>query len=329
MQFKNKTLLIVLLFSCNWVSLQLQARTYLEAKLVAMARAEEEKPKAHEYYGSVMRSMEAGQFEEAITNSYHLLKQYPDSVLVAEAVYMRGVAFFEKKEYRLAEEALSRYLNEFSSLKHFEDAVRYKFRIAEAYARGAKKRLFEWRKSPKWVSAKEDALRIYDEVITSLPRNELAAQSLYRKGKLLVEMSDYKEAVEAFRTLIRRFQKHPLSPEGYLAIAHTYLKQSESQFPDPDHIEMAEINLRKFQSDFPGEGRIQLAEQMLIDMRGNFAKELYQNARYYEKKKKEHAAFLYYSTILQKYPTTEFAKKAVERIAQLKKRSKDPEALVL
>ncbi|MDN3504739.1 MAG: outer membrane protein assembly factor BamD [Rhabdochlamydiaceae bacterium] len=325
MNIKFKHLILLFLATASVVN----AKSALVAKRESLDRIEERRLQPQDYYGIVSKSFEDRDFNVAIANSYKLLKEYPSSVLASETIYMQALSFYESKEYHLADVAFTRYLHEYSSLKHFEDAISYKFKIAEKFGSGARKRLFGGRLSPKWLSAKEDALRIYDEVITTLPRNELAAMSLYNKGLILLEIQSFKEAVESFQTLVKRFPKHPLAPECYIAISQTYLDQCNKEFPDPNLIELAEINLQRFSSDFPGEERLSISSDMLEKMRNTFAKELFVNAKYYEKKKKAMSAFLYYSSILMKYPTSKYSEEAAKRIAVIKSNAKNPDEFVL
>ncbi|MCF7851909.1 MAG: outer membrane protein assembly factor BamD [Simkaniaceae bacterium] len=307
----------------------IEARTYLDAKRESLQRMEEKRLKPQDYYGFVMKAYEDHDYKTVIDNSILLLKEYPKSLFVQETLYTQAISFYNLQEYHLANEALSSYLNNYSNLKHFEDAIHHKFEIARKFQSGEKKRLFGGRHSPKLLSGKEDAIKIYDEVITTLPRNDLAAQSLFQKGKLLAEFASFKEAVDSYQMLIRRFPKNPLAPESYVAIAETYLLQCKEEFPDPNFIELAEINLRKFEQDFPGETRISTIRAMLQKMKERFAQELFDMGKFFEKKKKERAAFLYYVSILQKYPTTGYATIAQERIDHLRKHSKHPEELTI
>lgn len=114
---------------------------------------------------------------------------------------------------------------------------------------------------PKWLPAYEVAIEIYDEVITTMPRDDLAAKSLYRKGVLLLRMEEYKKSIDSFQTLCRRFPKHPLAPDGYVGISDVYLTESKKEFPDSNKLELAEINLRKFKTHFPSEPRVEEAEK--------------------------------------------------------------------
>ena len=323
---KNKILATIIAFSALT---GVEARAPLEAVMERLDAIEERKPKAQDHYNVAMQAMEEKDYGVVAKESESLLKEYPSSVLCSEMKYMQGVAYFELGEYALSNRSFTEYLSDHTQVKHFEDAIRHKFEIASAYANGAKKRLFGGRNSPKLLSGVEDAIEIFDEVITTLPRNELAAQSLYQKGNLLVEVRDYKEAIETYQKLIRRFPKHPLAPESYISIGKTYLDQCKNEFPDPNFVELAQININRFRADFPGETRVAELDEMLQGIQIQFAEELYEHGRYFERRKKPKAAFLYYTNILQRYPSTPVATRADERIDYLKSHVKDPSELVL
>jgi outer membrane assembly lipoprotein YfiO len=172
---------------------------------------------------------------------------------------------------------------------------------------------------PKWVPARDEAIAIYEEVITALPHHELAAQALFGKAKLLLKDDEYKASIDAYQTLIRRFPKHPLSIESFIGIAHVYLIQSKERYPDQDFLDLAEINLKKFAFSFPGEERIAEANTMLLEMKEIFANNLYETGRFYERTKKPHAAQIYYNRILVKYPDTKVAESATKRLGNTKK----------
>ncbi|MEX0962039.1 MAG: outer membrane protein assembly factor BamD [Simkaniaceae bacterium] len=257
-----------------------------------------------EYYGRAMEALRESDWRELIHHCRQVRIYYPTSHFAEELSYYLGVGYYNKGDFETADSYFSQYLRAQASPKFFEEAISYKFNIAKQFENGAKKHLFGARNMPQWLPAKDEAIRIYDEVITSLPHHEVAAEALFRKAELYAQLSDYKGSVEAYQTLIRRFPKHPLSSESYLGILGVYLKQCQSKFPDPDYLDLAEINLRKFRRDFPGEPRINQAESTLLAMKEEFADELFQIGRFYEKTKKPDSAAIYYSTIVIRYPET-------------------------
>lgn len=270
-----------------------------------------------EHYSALMSAYQNEQWEELVRHGVIIVKNFPSTPFSEEALFFLGVGHFQLQDYELANRHLTRYLKMQATPKYFEEAIQYKFRIAERFQGGAKKHIFGIKSMPKWVPAREEALAIYDEVITALPHHDLAAQALFGKAQLLLKEDEYKACIETYQTLIRRFPKHPLAGESYIGIGQVYLVQSQEQYPDQDFLDLAEINLRKFKMDFPGEEKAAAAEKMLQEMKEIYASNLYDTGRFYERTKKPHAAFIYYTRILAKYPDTNVADLANKRLSKL------------
>ncbi|QVL57935.1 MAG: outer membrane protein assembly factor BamD [Simkaniaceae bacterium] len=271
----------------------------------------------HVYYSKMIDHYQNEEWQKLAWKCEDLIADFPSSPFAREALYYLGVAEFKLGEYEYANGAFSNYLKEELTPKFFEQTIRYKFEIATEFDGGARTRLFGWNKMPKWLPAYEVAIEIYDEVITTMPRDDLAAKSLYRKGVLLLRMEEYKKSIDSFQTLCRRFPKHPLAPDGYVGISDVYLTESKKEFPDSNKLELAEINLRKFKTHFPSEPRVEEAEKRLLGMKEELASDLLEIAEFYERTKKGKAAAIYYATILKKYPETKAAKKSEIRLKVL------------
>lgn len=271
----------------------------------------------HQHYSKMIDHYQNKDWQKLSWKCQDLVADFPTSPFAREALYYLGVAHYKLGELEYANMAFSDYLKEELTPKFFDQVIRYKFEIARAFDEGARIHLFGWQKMPKWLPAYDEALEIYDEVITTLPRDDLAAQALYRKGVVLLRMEEYKKSIEAFQTLIRRFPKHPLSPDGYIGISEVYLTECDQEFPDANKLDLAEINLRKFRYHFPSEPRIAEAEKKLLGMKERLANDLLEIAEFYERTKKKKAAAIYYATILKKYPETKAANKSEKRLKVL------------
>lgn len=271
----------------------------------------------HVYYSKMIDYYQSEDWQKLAWKCEDLITDFPTSPFAREAHYYLGVATFKLGEYEYSNRAFSTYLKEELTPKFFEQTIRYKFEIASEFDGGARVHLFGWNKLPKWMPAYEEAIEIYDEVITTMPRDDLAAKSLYRKGVLLLRMEEYTKSVEVFQTLCRRFPKHPLAPDAYVGIADVYLTECQKEFPDSNKLELAEINLRKFKTHFPTESRIEDAQKKLLGMKEALAGDLLEIAEFYERTKKGNAAAIYYATILKKYPETKAAKKSEKRLKVL------------
>jgi outer membrane protein assembly factor BamD (BamD/ComL family) len=257
-------------------------------------------------------------WEELVQHSLIVVKNFPTTPFSQEATFYLGVGYFHLRDYELSNKQFSSYLKRQTTPRHFEEAIQYKFDIAERFQQGAKKHLMGWETMPKWAPAKEDAVAIYDEVITALPHHDLGARALYGKAKLLVIDQDYKAAIEAYQTLIRRFPKNSLAAEAYLGIGEIYLTQCQAEYPDPDFLDLAQINLRKFHQEFPGEKRVAQAEKAIVSMKEIYAQSLYETGQFFERTKKPNASLIYYSKVLSNYPETKIASQAQDRLKTLK-----------
>jgi outer membrane protein assembly factor BamD (BamD/ComL family) len=277
-----------------------------------------------EHYSAAITAYEKKEWEELIRQSTIVMKNFPTTPFAEEVLFYLGVGYFQLHDYEMANKYLTSYLKKPSAPKHFEEAIHYKFTIAEQFQKGAKRHLMGWESLPQWIPAKEDAMQIYEEVITALPHHELAAQALFGKAKLLLQDEEYKSSIETYQTLIRRFPKHPLAIESYIGIAQVYFAQAKEQFFDPDFLDLSEINLRKFHRDFPGEAKVSVAENLLLEMQELYASDLYDTGRFYERTKKTQAAYLYYSKIVAKYPETKCAQMAQKRLSKFKNTSCNP-----
>ncbi|MBS0605333.1 MAG: outer membrane protein assembly factor BamD [Parachlamydiales bacterium] len=270
-----------------------------------------------EHYSAAMDAYQQKDWEIVIRHATIVIKNFPGTPFAQDALYLLGVGYFQVREYELANQNLTSYLKKQTTPKYFEEAIQYKFKIAEKFHGGAKKHMLGWESMPKWIPARDEAIAIYDEVITALPHHELAAQALFGKAQLLLKDEEYKSSVETYQTLIRRFPKHPLAVESYIGVGQVYLIQSQDQYPDQDYLDLAEINYRKFRQDFPGEEKLGVAEGMLFEMKEIYASHLYEIGRFYERTGKPHASYIYYTRIIAKYPDTKVSQLANRRLHKL------------
>lgn len=274
-------------------------------------------PSVQEFYSYLQEAIDDEDWWSAIDYGEIVLYHFPESPFKQEVPYLIGMAYYKLNQYELANTALSEYLKDAASPKHFEEAIEMKFAIAEYFREGGKKHLFGSHKLPAIMPAREDALKIYDEVITTLPHHEIAISALLGKAEIQAYLEDFKPSIETLQLLIRRFPKHDLSAEGFLQINKVYLKQCQVQHLDPSLLELAEANLRKFQLAFPREPRLEEAALALHDMQELYAKSLFETGEFFQRRKQNDASIIYFSQVISKYPDTQTAAAAREKITLL------------
>jgi len=278
-----------------------------------------------DHYSNALAAFEKKDWKELKNQATIILRNFSGTLFAEEVVYLLGVSYFEQGDYEWANFQFSEYLKTQTTPKHFEESITYKFQIAEKFREGARKHLMGFKTMPKWMPASFDALSIYDEVISALPHHDLAAHSLYAKAQLYLKGEDFRASIEAYQTLIRRFPKHPLGAESYVGIAEVYLTQSKVEYPDPDYLDLAELNMRKFRLSFPGEEKIAVAQAMFVAMQNHYAHSLWETGHFFERTKKYGAAKIYYKKILATYPEAPIAERCTQRLEIVEKELKEAE----
>lgn len=266
------------------------------------------------FFDKTISAYQKEQWEQVIESARKIVKEHKSSTLAKEAYYYLGVAHFHQGDFDLANRYLSKYLKKSPSPKFFEQVMQYKFQIAEEFRHGAKKHIFEWEKSPTWTPAREDAFEIYDEIIHTVPHNELAAKAMFGKALLQGYYKDYRESIDTLQTLIRKFPSHELVPDAYLEIQYLFLDICQQENLDPNILDLAFVNYQKFTAAFPGEERLNVAEDILQNIKEAFAHNFYETGLFYERTHKKEAAIIYYAKIISKFPDTETATKAQKRL---------------
>lgn len=239
---------------------------------------------------------------------------YPNSPLGQEAFYYLGIAEFNMNEFDFANDAFSQYLKAQNNPQHFLSAIEYKYYIAEQFRCGAKRRFLGTKQLPRWATGRSMALQIYDEVIAAMPSHEMAIKALYSKGFLLWEMGEYRDSIDSFQLLSKRFPKDELAPNCYVIISRIYLDLCQNEPQNPDILAFAELNARKFKQEFPKEERISTVEYNVQQIMELYAGALYETGKFYERVSQPRASIIYYHNAINQFPYTEIAQKCKERL---------------
>ncbi len=271
-----------------------------------------------EHYNLGIEALKQKKWPEAVHQFRIVTINFPDADLAIEALYYLGVSYYNTKDVDLANKNFTKYLEVHKSPKHFESVFRYKLAIADAFKAGAKKHLFNQEKLPQWFESKEEAIRIYDEIISSLPNHDLAAKALCSKADLHRLESDFKASIQDHQAIIKKFPKTEQALQSYVKIAEVALEECQVEFQNPDILALAQINLKKLMQDFPRAAtQIQTAQSCIAAMNEVYAKGLYETGQLYERKKEPKASVLYYHQAITEFPETKVASDAKARMKVL------------
>ncbi|OGN64902.1 MAG: hypothetical protein A2888_03045 [Chlamydiae bacterium RIFCSPLOWO2_01_FULL_28_7] len=270
------------------------------------------------YYSITRNSFENQNWVDVINRSKFIIKNYPDSPFIKDILFYAAVSYYNVEDLELSNKYFTRYLKGDFAPAYFEEVIQYKYSIAEKFKNGSRKRAFGWKKGPKLIDSEEDALFIFDEVIASMPNHELACKSMFSKAQIKLSYHEYKEAVEIYQNLIKRFPRDDLAIQSFVEIAKTFRIQTTYKQQNFDILELAKLNLSKLKENYSyEEEKILEVENILSEMNEIFAKGLLDTANFYENSKKIPACKMYYTKVIKNFPNTKSANAAKEKLNKL------------
>ncbi len=275
---------------------------------------------AEAHFERALEAFERCDWPQAARQFRIIVENFPKNAVVPRCYCYLGACLYRLGEHDLANGYLDLYFLESTHPELLGGALRLKLDIAEALRLGARRRPYCSRRFPKFLQGYDLAAAIYEEIIASAPGQEIAAKALFSKGCLLAQQYDYHRSIEAFLGLIRRFPKHEMAPDAYLAVIGVYQSQARYEANNPDILELAELTYAHFCADYPSDDRLAEAAEVVMAIRERSAAGLYETGKFYERACRPESSVLYYISAIERFPDTQVAECARCRLCYLKQK---------
>lgn len=258
---------------------------------------------------------EKGQWERAAKEYKKLIKAYPTSPLAPEALARSGQCFEKANYYYEAYKAYQMIIEKYPSYSNIQQVVQDQYRIGNLFLSGQKKKMKIVKLS--LFSSMEIAAEIFRKIVENFPYGELADKSQLRLGRAYEKMKKYPEAIAEYKKFLKEYSKSELVDEAKYRMGYCAYKQSKGSAYDQDATEKALEVFNEFLRDYPQSKRADEVKMLVHKLNGRKAKGLFEIAAYYDKVKEKKSAKVYYEQVIQKYPESEEAKVAKQRLESL------------
>ncbi len=260
-------------------------------------------------------------FNKAHKEYRKLIEHFPDSILAARAQFRTGRCLEKMGKYSRAFEIYQVVLDKYPNFAEPENVIEHQFAIAEMYYHGKKKGL-------PFInigifSGKSDAVKFLDQIAKNAPFSKYAEKGKFMAGVILEDMERYEDdeqgegAINAYRFVVDRFPDGEFADDAQYRIAMCYYVTAKKARHNKKAFAGAIRNFRKYIRLYPTGEFVEEAQAKIQELDFKAAKGTFEVARFYEKKRKTHAALIYYHEVVEKYPLSEWAEKAEARIKDL------------
>lgn len=313
-------------------------------------------PEGLEEYEQAKGLYEQREIKRAEKRFKQLAKNYPDSPVAEDALFMVGECQFHRKRYPLAQDSFARLLKEYPSTRHLSETTRRMFEIARI-----------WLESPKIVSSGEiEQVDFEAPLATSLPASDgprtrdpsrivPVFPNLFDRVRPVFDTEG--RALEALRSIWLNDPTGPLADDALMLSASYYLRKGNfeeadhiydtlrEEYPKSEHFENALIlgshtKLMSYQGPLYEDTNLIEAqnlkesalrlfpnhperERLLDEIRKieqERARGEWEMVRFWQKKNKPHAVAVYCESLIENHPNSTFAAQARDVLAEI-----DPE----
>jgi outer membrane protein assembly factor BamD (BamD/ComL family) len=271
-------------------------------------------------------------YKEAMEKFGIAADRWPDTSLEEDALYMQGESAFFADLYPKAHDVFGGLLKKYPNTRYLDTVMIREFAIGRFW-----EQLYDahpsWPVTPNLTDKNKPmfdtfgyAVQAYERIRHYDPLGPLADDSLMALGNAYFRREQYADAAEQYDLLRKEYPNSPYQLNAHLlglqAKMRVYQGTPYDGTPLRDGEKIAKQTLTQFGSKL-GENRDRVlrAHAQIVEEQAN--REFLQ-AQYYEQHKYYGAARYYYKYIIDKYPTTDKAKEAKDRMEKIQNEPDEP-----
>jgi len=156
-----------------------------------------------------------------------------------------------------------------------------------------------------------DAQRTLDRLLINFPEFDSAAQASLLLGDIYFEDEKYITAAAQYSSFLSRYPNHPEEARANFRICEAYSRLSRVSQRDQSETRQALEVCRAVARNFFGTELADSAASIAGEMISTLAKRQYEIAAFYAQRNGFDAAVMYYEAVVESYPDTEYAPKAL------------------
>jgi outer membrane assembly lipoprotein YfiO len=261
-------------------------------------------------------AMERHQYKLATKAARRVVKVWPLSDYAAEAQFLVGQAYEERKKDEKAFKEYQRALIKYPKITNYTEVLERQYAISDRYLAG------QWFKLWGYIPAgrsMEKTAKMFEQVANNGPYQETGPKAQLNVGTAQEKRKEYPLAVKAYEKAADRYRDRPaVSSEAMYRAGMAYRKQAQTADYDQSTAGNAIATLKDFQGLYPDDKRVTEADKVIATLRTEQARGAFETAKFYERRRRWQGAVVYYNEVVARDPNSPHAAEARERIAALK-----------
>jgi outer membrane protein assembly factor BamD len=261
-----------------------------------------------------------GKYSAAIGAYRRVIARWPTSSAAQEARLGLAESLSAISYYYKAYKVYQDLIEKNPGSPYFDKALQSEYEIANLFLGGVRHKIFHMKIFP----ALDKAIEIYEKIVKNGPYSKVGAPSQFRIGLVYLKEKEYISAVHAFEKVLERYPNDPIAEDAQFQIGWSYKQEAGRAEYDQDTANQAINAFNDFLIRYPNSPKAATAQELLVALKQEQSRGLYQIGAFYEKGNNYKAALIYYNEVIEQNPKSDWANAAQKKVAMLSPRVTPP-----
>jgi outer membrane protein assembly factor BamD (BamD/ComL family) len=265
-------------------------------------------------YAKAKAADDAEKRSSAIKQYEKMADKYPFSPSAAQARFRQAELLEQQGDVLESFEAYQKFLTRYQSSGQYSKALDRQAGMAQSAADGDVKSSFAGLKTRL---STEKTVEMLADVRDNAPRSSTSAKAQFTIGELYQGKKQSKEAIEAYRKLVRDQPESSYAPEALFRVGVVLLEEADRGNRNQATLELAREAFSDYLLQYPGHSKNAEARRMSSNIGGREIGRSLEIAEFYDKSGQTESAKIYYREVLKCAGSGDAHDKAKARLKEL------------
>ena len=248
-------------------------------------------------YQQAKAADDAGKAGKAIKLYDRTATRYPFLSSAGQARYRQAQLLEQEGEVQKAFEAYDKFIEQNPASPLYATALSRQASMAQSAAEGDVKSSFLGLKTK--ISL-DKTVAMLTKVAEHAPKSRTASKARFTMGELYQSKKKSREAIAAFRELVKEQPDSPEAPEALFRVGLILMEEAERGNQNQSNIDLAREAFNDYLIQYPGHSRNAEARNMIASLSGREMERSFQIAEFYLKTGRPESAKVYYRDIVKR-----------------------------
>jgi outer membrane protein assembly factor BamD (BamD/ComL family) len=266
------------------------------------------------FYQKAKEADDAGKTAKAIKLYDQTATRYPFAPSAPQARFRQAELLQQQGEILKSFEAYDKFLSRFQGSGLYTTALNRQVTMAQSAADG------DIKSSLLGIKTKlslEKTVEMLGKVRDNAPKSAVAAKAQFTIGQLYESKKKYKDAIAAYRQLVKDQPNSAQAPEALFRIGVILTEEADRGNQNQGNLDLAREAFNDYLIQYPGDSRNAEARRLEAGLGNRDFQRSYDIAEFYLKTGKTESAKVYYRDIISRTKSGEIYDKSKARLKEL------------